>query len=417
MVGGESEQVLSRDEHPQRGDECLPGEGCGQSVAELDVLEAGISAVIDHEVGRYPVHAVSDYETREPVGGAVSGPASEHVGGEVGVGDVGAAGGIVYVVADGALQEHGEVETSPRGVEVETPGPVRSALADEGAVGVGDDAVLIDVDEADVSGECVGLDHPALGVGVGTDLLDVLEDSVGLVAVEVGERHSVLGARDGAGALEGVEVGPSGFVAVFDELVAEVRQVAGNAEVEVLLAVFVGALQFDAAVLHDTHVAGRLGFTYVRRDVHGHQHAVGDLLEPVDGEGYGVVEESEVETEVGLDGLFPTQALVGESAGLYALDGLFGVAEDVVVAAAGENGVTEVTDVLVTVLAPGEAGLCHGHPGRKVDVGLAVDVPSEGERRECSPVVVGAEAGRTVTADREFGHVALGVVVAGAEEV
>ena len=179
----------------------------------------------------------------------------------------------------------------------------------------------------------------------------VLEHAVGLVAIEVGEWFSILSPCDGTCALEGIVVGPSSFVAVFNKFVLEIGEVATDTEVEVAGVELPHGLHFNTRVLHLSYVADGFRLADIRRDVHFHEHAVGGLLVVVNGEGKGIVEESEVETEVELFALLPFQVGVGQSAGFHAR--CVGIAsEDVVVARGGHHSVAEVTDVLITVLSP-----------------------------------------------------------------
>ena len=180
---------------------------------------------------------------------------------------------------------------------------------------------------------------------------------------------------------------------------------------------FIAGLEFYTGVVHHTHVADRPVFTYIGVDRGFHEHTAGAFLIPVHREGNGILHKAQVQTDVGLRGLFPTEIRVGQAAGLNALSHALGGSQDVVAVFGGHYGVAEVADILVTVLTPGEAELGVGEPGGSMNVGFFVDIPTQGEGREYTPLVVGTETGRTVTTDGHLGHIALVVVVVCAGEV
>ena len=84
----------------------------------------------------------------------------------------------------------------------------------------------------------------------------------------------------------------------------------------------------------------------------------------VNGTGACVVEEAEVESEVGLLALLPLQVGISKTVGLGAVNHR-GCLSEIVVAGAShgrECGICEVADVVVTVLTPAEANLEVGKP-------------------------------------------------------
>ena len=119
----------------------------------------------------------------------------------------------------------------------------------------------------------------------------------------------------------------------------------------------VAQLELYTLVLHVAGVADRLRFTHIGRNGHRHQHAIGLLDVVVDGERQSLVEETEVESEVGLLALLPLDAGVSRRRGFRTnlLDG--GIAEEHVVAHRVQHGVLEVADIVVTVLTPAGAEL------------------------------------------------------------
>ena len=179
------------------------------------------------------------------------------------------------------------------------------------------------------------------------------------------------------------------------------------------------SLHLETAVVHDSDIADRTRFADILVDRDLHQHAVRLLIIPVDGKGKLVIEETKVEAEVSLDAFLPAEVRVGKTAGLDTLNGRLPLSEDVVVLRRSQDSIAEITYGFITVLTPGEAELGIVDPCGHVvlEEALLVDVPPQGEGREGRPFVVGAEAGGTVPADRELGHIALVEVIIGTEEI
>ena len=90
------------------------------------------------------------------------------------------------------LEEDVEVEALVLGVEVQTKGPFRCAVTDIGTVVGGNLAIAVDIYEAQITGNGIRLDEGAVGILVGIDLVNSLEDAGRLVAVEEREGLSVL---------------------------------------------------------------------------------------------------------------------------------------------------------------------------------------------------------------------------------
>ena len=311
-----------------------------------------------------------------------------------------------------------EVQALVGSAEVQAHGPFGHAVANVGTVVLGELAVTVHVHEADVAGDSVGQDFLAVLVHVGVNLGLVLEDTVGLVTVEVRERHAVFRTGHGAGTLEGIQVHEAAVVTQVHQLVVQVGGVAADVEVQVLgRGELVGSLHFHTLVAHETGVAPRAGFTHIGGHRNLDEHAVGALVVVVESEGEGVGEEAQIHTHIGLDRTLPTEGRVGQAGGLHTDDGGLVAVEDVVVVIGGEGCVTEGLEGIGTVHTPGETHLGIGQPAGHVDIRLVVDVPAQGEGREITPLVVGAELGGTVLADGELHHVALAVVVVGTAKV
>ena len=157
---------------------------------------------------------------------------------------------------------------------------------------------------------------------------------------------------------------------------------------------------FQTLVLDGTEVALRSGKgggavalgTHVGREGQGHQHVGGDLLIEVHRQVDAVLQEVEVETDVGLHLLLPVDAGIGdigrtlavtEAGRHFAHAGLPGAA----------------ADVGVTGLSPAETDLTvvQGDAMRQVlEERLVGETPGDREGMERRPAVIGTEVGRAV---------------------
>ena len=73
--------------------------------------------------------------------------------------------------------------------------------------------------------------------------------------------------------------------------------------------------QFEAVVVHLSEVGGDGTETAEARKALGHDHVVGLLPVEIQGAGDAIVEESEVESDVGRRCLLPLQARIGQAVG------------------------------------------------------------------------------------------------------
>ena len=211
-----------------------------------------------------------------------------------------------------------------------------------------------------VAGLCLGLEECAVCILVGVDLIHILENAVGDVTVEVRERQ----ADDTAGKLADLVAGAvQGGLFAAGALDAEVGEdvlVPGEVGVDVIVQVAdlvaVAEVELDAAVDHGAEVSGRCGVTGVTGNGHCVKHSGSQLVVNIDAGGEFVAPHAEVESEVGLDGLFPLDAGVHEAGGLGAeVDGLGAVgagAEYVIVAGVGIDRIAEITDAVAAVDPP-----------------------------------------------------------------
>ena len=256
----------------------------------------------------------------------------------------------------------------------------------------------------------VVLRHDAVvGGGGGVDLGLVHPDAEALQAVEV--VHGLADFEDVVGAV-GTLVDRGVLGTELADLIVVVGHVEGGAPGEIAVGDVLGVeLEFDTAVVDRTEVARGRGHAGGGGDRDAVEQVGGGLGVPVDGGLDAVVQESEVEGDVGGVGLLPAEAevahgtdAVGEHVGVVVLaqGGVGGIGADAVV-----TGLA-VADTELEGVPPVEAGLFEER--------LVGDHPAGGSGREPAPLVVGAEAGITVAAQRGGDHVAVGVVVLQAAE-
>ena len=212
-----------------------------------------------------------------------------------------------------------------------------------------------------------------------------------------------------------------GIIGQFGEPVLVVRSVEFHPIVEGPDAATVAKVEFDTAVAHGTHVAGRCGVSCIRRNLHLHEHAGGILDIIVDGSGKLVAEETQVYTEVGLDGLLPLGVGVGKAGSLHTRVDAFRTVgtgtEDIVVVGVGIDGIEEVGQVVLTVDTPGGADLGDGDGGIVFEEGFILHIPAQREGREGTPLVVGAEVRGSIPAEGGLGKEALVKVVSDTAEI
>ena len=114
----------------------------------------------------------------------------------------------------------------------------------------------------------------------------------------------------------------------------------------------IAELKLKTRVLHITHIADRLSFAYIARNRHCNQHSVGLLHIVIGTEGQCTAEESEVETDISLLTLLPLQVFIGCGIRLRAIKLGCVLTEKHVVAHRGQYGITEVSDIIITILTP-----------------------------------------------------------------
>ena len=114
----------------------------------------------------------------------------------------------------------------------------------------------------------------------------------------------------------------------------------------------IAELKLKTRVLHITHVTDWLGLTYVAWDRHSNQHTVGLLYIIVSREGQRTAEETEVETDISLLTLLPLQVFIGCGIRLRTIKLDSVLTEKHVVAHRGQYGITEVSDIIITILTP-----------------------------------------------------------------
>ena len=326
---------------------------------------------------------------------------------------------VEHLVTHGTGQEDAQVHV----LVTEAVGPAEGELGKRGtnvgAVQFIDLAVAVHILELEVAGPYGGIavEHTVLGelFGLGGihNILEVLVNAHDLVAVEVVEGLTDLGHGNDIVPLAVTYELSVGTAVQGDELVL----VEGNLEVAVPAEVLIVNRvriqgDFQTAVADGTVVTLRGGQggrtvtlgTHIGRKGHGHQHVGGHLLVHIDGEVEAVGEEAEVNTQVGLNLLFPVNTGVGDVGGTLAVaKGRRHLAH------AGFPGAG--ADVGVTGLAPAQADLTVVEDVLVGEELLVGETPAAGYGMEACPTVIRAEVGGTIITEGIGQQITVVVVV------
>ena len=263
----------------------------------------------------------STHQSRVGIGRVVGRPAHRHIARLV------ETLGVQHVVAEDAVEEDAEVETTPRNVDAQRGHPVGIRVADDAHV------VLVDGLQSVAVVNVHILELTRLGVvarKAGAQALGQrLHDAVGPVSVK--DVHRLPYGEDirigaelfalvavifilHAGAQVGFQTGLHG-VSEAEHLVAVAREDEGAAHAPVaVLERHAVDRQFDAAVADLAVVDPHLVVTRRRRDVALAQQVRGALVVPVESHVQTVAEERHVQSEVDLRGGLPFQTLVRDAA-------------------------------------------------------------------------------------------------------
>ena len=391
-------------------------------VTQRDGLDAEEIRIFDEDVGVVDVVVVgTGNQTRVVVGGSFAVPVVVHLSGVVAPLAVGvAAVGAEHLLAEHAVAAHGKVESLVVDREVEADVPVGVRIAGHNLVEVVDDAVVVLVDELQVTGNHVVHDRAVAGRLPGIDFILVLENAVSGVGPEVTDRVADLGAVHLGDALDyvGAAVDDALIVGDTGNPVLVVGGVGTDAVGEVLAAgVCPVEGELDTGVADVTTVDIRGVGAEVSHDRGVHQPVLGILPVPVEGDIEAAVEQAGVEAEVKLLGSFPrdvgVRQLVGISTGSGVLRGRAGIEGVTAVGRTYRNRgeVLEIVDVAVTVLAPAAAQLQEVDEVVVVPPRLVGNHPAGGDGGEGAPAVTAHEVGGTIVTEDQGEHVALVVVV------
>ena len=179
----------------------------------------------------------------------------------------------------------------------------------------------------------------------------------------------------------------------------------------------IAELKLKTWVLHVTHVTDWLGLTYVAWDRHSNQHTVGLLYIIVSWECQRTAEETEVETDISLLTLLPLQVFIGCGIRLRTIKLDCILSEEHVVAHSGQYGITEVTDVIITILTPAGTELQVAQPiASTFHEFLVHNIPSDRGRWEGTIFMRWSETAWTISADCSLKHVLLIIVIAQSTE-
>ena len=364
-----------------------------EGVTEVDVVDFEERGVLDEHVGVLLVGLLEIHPAGHQIGVA---PVLDKVLGvilRVG-GRVAHRHAVDGVAADGAVSVDAEVPVlvAHAGVDAEEHPGVRAVTGDI-AVGFGDDAVAVAVDEHvldRISVRVVGLLIEEEGV---RSEADAVEGGVTVRTAEVrARRHAevtgdVLGRQLGdLRILEG-DVAADGPVPV---LRLDGNGVEGD---------------FDTLVDHladvvDQHV-GEVG---THREVDGVQQVEGAAVVSLDGTGDAVADETEVQTGVpGLGGLPSDIRVVGDRGEHVVVDVTHAVTHTRIRrhVVLGDIRIVVAADILLARAAPSETELEGGDGAFMLQEFLVLDIPGESCGREQAPAVLRAESGRGVLADGE----------------
>jgi hypothetical protein len=296
---------------------------------------------------------------------------------------------------------------------------VGSGLPDGGAIVVADLPVVVQVDEAQVAGARVRLDHVALGVLPVLDVGLALEDARRAPHVERADRL----ADHGAG--HALDAGADRRAAVAERHHAVARGGEGQRVVEPQVAALepVRGAELEARVAHlagvehrVAHRAERVGYRQV------HEHVVRVVHVVIGRERERVVQQAQVEADVRGAVLLPAEVGVGHA-------NLRGAAGDhrrarrpvhhVVLVLRDRHHVREVADVLVAEHAGAHAQLEEvraAEYGDRLEERLLARHPAERAGAEVAAPVAGAEPRRAVAPHARRGEVAVAERVRRARE-
>ena len=179
----------------------------------------------------------------------------------------------------------------------------------------------------------------------------------------------------------------------------------------------IAELKLKTRVLHITHIADRFCLAYIARNWHRNQHSVSLLHIVIGTEGQCTAKESEVETDISLLALLPLQVFIGCGIRLRTIKLDSVLTEKHVVAHRGQYGITEVSDIIITILTPASTELQVVQPiASTFHEFLVHNVPSDRGRWEGTILMSWSEAARTISTDSSLKHVLLIIVIAQSTE-
>ena len=382
----------------------------GEIVAQLDVLHLEVGAVLDIESGEAGlVVVVRNADGGNGGVGILGRPGVENITPAVGTAAAVThkeqlrLGAVDNIEAQLGGEEHAQAETFVGKIEIQAEAQVRIRVAYDTLVVLGDDAVAVDITVADTP-QTLALLHGVVGY-----FLLAIEQSVSHIAIVDAHRlpdHKAHIAADGI--LEIVE---------FDDLVLVVAQVETAAPRE---AVVVGAvvveIQFHTHVAHIARVGIVTGALAGRRK-HGRHgnHVLGGLQIPIEVHGERVVEEAQIESDIGLCGGLPLQILVARRGENDTRNGGGVGGIDVVVGVVGV-GVGAVRCIVVayggvTVLSPTDTNFTVREIVVLGEETLRRETPCSGESGEPSRIMPASKAAGGISTHRGAEQVAVVVVV------
>ena len=228
----------------------------------------------------------------------------------------------INVVSDTSLEECTEINSFPIGRKSESISPVRVRLAYHGTVITIQPIFTIQIFKTNISRLGIRLYQLSLSVriyvGIAIYLLLILENTIMQVTVEEAVRTPVLSPTDLAAhtTADIIETDTVGALVCYGIL--HIRSISIDTQIHFTHLKAIGRFELDTFVLHCTRIDRHTAITGIKRNRHGKQHVLRLLHEIVGRECQCTVEETQVNTQVGLFGGLPFQIGIGIATGQHA---------------------------------------------------------------------------------------------------
>ena len=279
-------------------------------------------------------------------------------------------------------------------------------IAEVGLIVRVDDTVAVGIGKHQVASlqaftlQRVGCIAAAVAVDIVLEVILILDDAEGLVAIEVTDRLTFLEAGDDTSTLREVVI-TALIVLTATVHLCHLILIISNVPADAVGEVFTDLVapvdsELNTSVLYGTSILQLLRETCRRRNGHGDEQVLRGLLIPVENHAELTADEACIETEVKLLRGLPSQLLVGEALRINTGSIVVLVAVEGIVTVGtileGSEITEAVSNVLVTVLSPTCTDLQEVEPGRGLLHELLVrDYPTCRNRGEVTPTMSGSE--------------------------